>query len=124
MSQSFLAFLFALLTAASPSGGAKSVQPAQPMSQAEMESRVRIDAARELKVQYEDVGIIETTERTWTDQALGCKGLAASNAETASVPGFRIAVKIDKRRLTYHTDRFGRVVQCTAATAPATSARH
>ena len=123
MSQSFLAFLFALLTAASPSGGAKSVQPAQPMSQEEMESRVRIAAARELNVPYEDVGIVETTGRTWTDNALGCKGPGPSDAEPAGISGFRIAVKIDKRRLTYHTDRFGRVVQCTAAIAPATSAR-
>jgi hypothetical protein len=124
VSQSFLAFLFAVLTAASPSGGAKSVQPAQPMSQEEMESRVRIDAARELNVQYGEVGIIETTERTWTDQSLGCKSPARPGAESASISGFRIAVKIDKRRLTYHTDRFGRVVQCTAATAaPASPAK-
>jgi hypothetical protein len=119
VSQSFLAFLFAVLTAASPSGGARSVQPAQPMSQEEMESRVRIDASKQLKVKYEDVTLVETAERTWSDNDLGCKGPGSSATESATVSGFRIAVKVDDRRLTYHTDRFGRVLQCAVAVSRA-----
>jgi hypothetical protein len=88
------------------------------MSQEEMESRVRIDASRQLKVKYEDVTLVETTERTWSDNELGCKP-GPSGTAAATVSGFRIAVKVDTRRLTYHTDRFGRVLQCAVAVSPA-----
>ena len=96
------------------------MQPAQPMSQEEMESRVRIDASKQLKVKYEDVTLVETAERTWSDNELGCKGPGSSATEPATVSGFRIAVKVDDRRLTYHTDRFGRVLQCAVAVSRAT----
>ena len=119
MSQSFLAFLFAFLTAASPSGGPKSVKPVQPMSQEEMESRVRIDASRQLKVTFDDVRVVETSERTWPDNGLGCKERnAASHAQPAATSGFRIVVKANNRPLTYHTDRFGRVLQCERLNGP------
>ena len=92
------------------------------MSQEEMESRVRIDASRQLKTTFDTVRVIESSERTWPDQSLGCTARGAgSNAEAAATAGFRIVVKVDNRPLTYHTDRFGRVLQCAASTADATS---
>ena len=88
-----------------------------------MESRVRIDASRQLKVAFDDVRVLETLERTWPDDRLGCGERSASHTEPASTSGFRIVLKVDSRRLTYHTDRFGRVLQCDAVTAQAVPPR-
>jgi hypothetical protein len=87
------------------------VQPVQPMSRQEMESRVRIDASRTLHVALEDVHIVQVAERTWPDNRLGCKTRAQADAG-AAVAGFRIVIKVKTERMTYHTDRAGRVVRC------------
>ena len=82
-----------------------------------MESRVRIDAARTLHVAFEDVRVVEVAERTWPDDRLGCNARERL-AETAPTPGFRIVVKVKTKRVTYHTDRAGRVVRCAPKKRP------
>ena len=79
--------------------------------------RVRIDAARRLRVTFDDVRIAETAERTWPDRGLGCNARRGV-FEPTPTPGFRILVQAGTRRLTYHTDRFGRLLRCTAPTKP------
>jgi hypothetical protein len=113
VSQSLLSFVFAALTAAGLMGKPAVVQPVELMSRQEMESRVRIDAARTLQVAFEDVRVVEAAERTWPDDRLGCK-TREQPAEAAPIPGFRIVVKVKAKRVTYHTDRAGRVVRCAA----------
>ena len=113
VSQSLLSFVFAALTAAGVLGKPAVVQPVELMSRQEMESRVRIDASRTLLVAFDDVRVIEVSERTWPDERLGCI-TREQPAEAAPTPGFRVVVKVKTNRVTYHTDRAGRVVRCAA----------
>jgi hypothetical protein len=87
------------------------------MSQQEMEVRVRTDAARRLRLTLDEVRVTETAERTWPDRGLGCNARRGV-FEPAPTPGFRILVEASTQRLTYHTDRFGRVLRCTAPAKP------
>jgi len=113
MSASLLSFLFALYAAISPGGTRPRVQP-ELMSQQEMEVRVRIHASRTLKVAFDDVRVLETIETTWPDERLGCSELALA-VDPEPTPGFRVAVKVQAKHTTYHTDRTGRVLKCAAA---------
>jgi hypothetical protein len=83
------------------------------MSQQEMEVRVRIDVARTLKVDFDDVRVIEVTEQTWPDENLGCSR-REGEADPEPTPGFRIVAKAKTRRVIYHTDRAGLVLRCPA----------
>ena len=125
VSASLLSFLFALYAALVPGGTRPRVQP-ELMSQHEMEVRVRIDAARNLKVEFDDVGVLETTAQTWPDERLGCsarKGEVTIAVEPEPTPGFRILVRAKTSRLTYHTDRAGRVLRCANSANPAKSSK-
>lgn len=82
-----------------------------------MEVRVRTDAARRLRVTFEEVRVAETAERTWPDRGLGCNARRGV-LEPTPTPGFRILVQAGATRLTYHTDRFGRVLRCAVPTKP------
>jgi hypothetical protein len=111
VSQSLLSFVFAALTAAGLMGKPVVVQQVELMSRQEMESRVRIDASRTLRVAFEDVRVVEVAERTWPDARLGCTS-REQPAEATPTPGFRVVVNVKAKRVTYHTDRAGRVVRC------------
>jgi hypothetical protein len=113
VSQSLLSFVFAALSAAGLLGKPAVVQPVEPMSRQEMESRVRIDASRTLDVAFNDVRVVDVAERTWPDARLGCNA-REQPAEATPTPGFRVVVKVKAKRVTYHTDRAGRVVRCAA----------
>ena len=71
MSASLLSFLFALYAAIAPGGTRVRVEP-ELMSQQEMEVRVRIDAARTMQIDFEDVRLLQVTAQTWPDERLGC----------------------------------------------------
>jgi hypothetical protein len=108
---SLLSFLFALYAAVSPGGTRVKVQP-ELMSQQEMEVRVRIDAARRLRVAFENVRVLQVAEQTWPDERLGCNTRKLA-VDPVSTPGFRIVARATTTRLTYHTDRrAGRVLRC------------
>jgi hypothetical protein len=114
VSASLLSFLFALYAAIAPGGTRVRVQP-ELMSQQEMEVRVRIDAARNLKVDFDDVRVLQVTGQTWPDERLGCsprKPEVNIEVEPDPTPGFSIVVKAKTSRVTYHTDRTGRVLRC------------
>jgi hypothetical protein len=81
------------------------------MSQQEMEVRVRIDASRKLGVAFDKVRVLQVAERTWPDERLGCSARKPV-ADPAPIPGFRIVARTKATRLTYHTDRTGRVLRC------------
>ena len=117
MTRSCLSRLFAILAAVQVVAAQADVQPVKPMSQQEIEARVRIDAARRLQVTVEEIQIAETVERTWPDRGLGCNARRGV-LEPAPTPGFRILVQAGAQRLTYHTDRFGRVLRCAAPNKP------
>ena len=114
MSASLLSFLFALYAAIAPGGTRVSVEP-ELMSQQEMEVRVRIDAARTMQIDFEDVRLLQVTAQTWPDERLGCSSKKGDGeVKPDPTPGFRILVRAKTNRVTYHTDRTGRVVRCTA----------
>jgi hypothetical protein len=117
LSRSFLVCVFATLAAASVAAGQAGVQPSKPLSQKEMEERVRTDAAARFRVTIDEVRVVEAGERTWPDRGLGCNARRGV-LEPMPTPGFRIVVQTGKRRLTYHTDRFGRLLRCAAPTKP------
>ena len=114
LSASLLSFLFALYAAIAPGGTRVKAQPVL-MSQQEMEVRVRIDASRTRKIDFEDVRLLEVTEQTWPDDRLGCSSRKDEVVKPEPTPGFRMIAKAKTARLTYHTDRNGRVLQCTAS---------
>ena len=95
-------------TAATPSG---------ELSQQEIELRVKADASRRLNVPAQDVRIVEAAERTWPDAGLGCSARRGVLPD-ARTPGFRIVIEAGARRLTYHTDRRGRLLRCTTPAKP------
>ena len=114
LTQSFLSFLFAMLAAVSTGGKPSGVRPVELMSQDEMEARVRIDVSRKLKVKFEEVRVIEASDRMWPDQDLGCTQ-GKDKTEPAPTPGFRIVAQANKQKFIYHTDRAGRVLSCAPA---------
>ena len=117
MTRSCFSLLLAILAGVQAAAAQADVQPVKPMSQQEMEARVRIDAARRLQVTVDEIQIAETVERTWPDRGLGCNARRGV-FEPTPTPGFRILVQAGTQRLTYHTDRFGRVLRCTTPTKP------
>jgi hypothetical protein len=80
-----------------------------------MEVRVRIDASRKLGVAFDKVRVLQVAERTWPDERLGCSARKLA-VEPAPIPGFRIVARARATRLTYHTDRTGRVLRCAVPT--------
>ena len=106
-----------MLAAATAGAGQDDARPVKPLSQAEAETLVRADAARRLKVTLGEVRIAETTERTWPDRGLGCNARRGV-LEPMPTPGYRIVVHAGTRRLTYHTDRLGRMLRCAAPVKP------
>ena len=117
MTQSFLAFLFAMLAAVSTGGKPSGPRPVELMSRDEMEARVRIDISRTLKLKFEEVRVVEASQRMWADQELGCKP-RQNKAESSPTPGFRIVAEANKQKFVYHTDRAGRVLACATAPHP------
>ena len=107
---SLLSFLFALYASVSPGGTRVKVQP-ELMSQQEMEVRVRIDAARKHRVAFENVRVLQVAAQTWPDERLGCSTRKGA-VDPKPIPGFRIVARAKATRLTYHTDRTGRVLRC------------
>ena len=103
-----------MLAAVSTGGKPSGVRPVELMSQGEMEARVRIDVSRKLKVKFEEVSVLEASDRMWPDQELGCNPRKDA-AEPAPTPGFRIVAQARKEKFIYHTDRAGRVLRCTPA---------
>ena len=112
-----LVVLFAALAAAPVAAKQADVPPALPLSQEDLELRVRTDAARRLLVTLSEVQVAEAAARTWPDRGLGCNARRGV-LEPAPTPGFRIVVKSGTRRLTYHTDRFGRLLRCSTPVKP------
>jgi len=112
LSTSLLSFLFAVYSSISPGGTRVRVEP-EPMSRQEMEVRVRIDASRNLHVAFNEVRVLQVSERTWPDERLGCSARKRP-VDPAPTPGFRIVARAKATRLTYHTDRAGRVLRCAA----------
>ena len=102
-----------------PAAARQTPLPAPPgeLSQQETELRVKADVSRRLSVPAQDVRVIESAERTWPDAGLGCNARRGVLPE-ARTPGFRIIVETGARRLTYHTDRRGRLLRCATPGKP------
>jgi hypothetical protein len=90
-----------------------------PLSRAEAETRVKQDLATRLKVEAADIAVVETVEREWPDEGLGCrsrKGLA--EPVPGGVPGYEVTLAHADLKFVYHTDRKGRFVRCDKPPKP------
>lgn len=92
-------------------------KPAVELTQTQTELKVREDVARRLRLQVEDVRVVESAPRTWPDRGLGCTARRGV-FEPMDVPGFLVVAEAGTRRFVYHTDRFGRLVRCPSTTRP------
>jgi hypothetical protein len=112
-----IGFVTAMIEAA-PAGSQAPPQP-QPreLSQQETELRVKAEAARRLRVRPEEVRVVETSERVWPDAGLGCNARRGV-LEPSPTPGFRVIAEAGGRRLTFHTDRHGRLLRCISRPTP------
>jgi hypothetical protein len=99
--------------------GAWQAPPAQPreLSKQETELRVKAEAARRFRVRPEEVSVIETSERVWPDAGLGCNARRGV-LEPSPTAGFRVIAEAGGRRLTFHTDRHGRLLRCISRPTP------
>lgn len=86
-------------------------------TQAETEALVRADLAARLKVGADELRVDEAKSRTWADKSLGCgerKGLE----EPTPVPGYEFTLSYSDKKVTYRTDRHGRLVRCAKPGKP------
>jgi hypothetical protein len=89
----------------------------QELSQQETELRVKAETARRLSVRPDEVRVIEASARVWPDAGLGCNARRGV-LEPSPTRGFRIVAEATGRRLTFHTDRHGRLLRCITRAAP------
>jgi hypothetical protein len=108
MPRSFAVPVFLLLTLA---------DPARPLSRTESEAKVRTELAGKMGVAEETVRVVESEDRTWPDERLGC-GPRRGFGDPLPVAGYRIVLGIGERRYVYHTDRSGRFVRCEPPPKP------
>ena len=116
-----LALVVVLLVAPGPrlagAQDAPSPAPRRELSKSETEALVRRDLAARLRIAATVPRLVESSGRTWPDRHLGCmvrRGLE----ESAPVPGYRFVMEVDGQRVTYHTDRAGRLVRCETPKKP------
>jgi hypothetical protein len=120
--------LLALASLGSAAVAAQDKSAGRALTQVETERRVKDDLARRLRVRAEDVRIVESNARVWTDSGLGCgprRGVfeerrqgVPGDREPTTVPGFEIVAEADGRRSVYHTDRRGRLLRCSTPRKP------
>lgn len=117
MLRSLWATTFVCLLAGGPAtrGGGAEVEK----TQAETEALVRADWAAHLKVSAHEheLKVDEAKSRTWADRSLGCgerKGLE----EPTPVPGYEFTLSYADKKVTYRTDRHGRLVRCSKPGKP------
>ena len=115
-----LAFATALTLSATVAPAAQTPPASKPpLTQAEVETLVRADAARVRGVKPDAVTLVATETRTWKGRGLGCgtprKGL---DEEVPSIEGFLVKVSVGTETLAYHTDRTGRVLLCPTTRKP------
>jgi len=108
MPRSLAVPVFLLLTLADPAG---------PLSRTESEGKVRTELAGKMGVAKETVRVVESEDRTWPDERLGC-GRRRGFGDPLPVAGYRIVLGIGERRYVYHTDRSGRFVRCEPPRKP------
>jgi hypothetical protein len=96
---------------------APSVGQRDELLQQETEARVKAETARRLRVRPEDVRVIETSARVWPDAGLGCNARRGI-LDPSPTPGFRIVAEAGGRKLTFHTDRHGRLLRCITRPTP------
>jgi hypothetical protein len=80
------------------------------LSLADTELLVIDDAAKRLDIPLDSIRVVESTERTWPDEQLGCT--ARRTAEPKPVPGYLIVLDAAGTRQTYHSDRRGHISRC------------
>jgi hypothetical protein len=117
-----LCFLLGTLAVAPAALSIAAEPPAQDsqrveLSQQQIETRVKAEAARRFGVEAEEVRLVDVKARVWPDAGLGCHARRGV-FEPSPVPGFRIVAEADGRRLVYHTDRRGRLLRCATPTKP------
>lgn len=83
----------------------------QAKLRARAESDVTADLARRKQSAPEAIRVVESVERTWPDERLGCVGRQLVG-DPLPVKGFRIVLALDDRRYVYHADRDGHFVPC------------
>ncbi|MEZ4499247.1 MAG: hypothetical protein R2839_04080 [Thermomicrobiales bacterium] len=76
-------------------------------------ARVMEDAAETLGISSDEVSVVSFKSVDWPDTSLGCPEEGGVYA-TVVTPGYRIVVSGGDESLTYHTDRQGVFVNCSA----------
>ena len=71
----------------------------------------KTDLAGRLKIEIDQINVIEVVSITWPDAALGCPVPGKVYAQ-GRVPGYRIGLAVVGRNYAYHTDQTGQVVLC------------
>jgi hypothetical protein len=81
------------------------------VSRAGTEALVKRDLAQRLKVQADQVKVLDASDRTWHDPTFGCsarKGLG----EPTPIPGFAFTLACGGKQYVYHADRSGHIRRC------------
>jgi hypothetical protein len=84
---------------------------------AETESRVKDALAKRLDVEASDIRVVESEERTWPSDLLGCHARRGFG-DPRPVPGYRIVLGVGEKSYVYHTDRKGRFIPCDRPRKP------
>ncbi|HAV78685.1 MAG TPA: hypothetical protein DCX53_15155 [Anaerolineae bacterium] len=71
----------------------------------------KLDLANFLQVDVELISLVDATEMTWPDSAIGCPAPGKVYAQ-GKVPGHRILLNAGDVEYTYHTDLLGQIVYC------------
>jgi hypothetical protein len=73
----------------------------------------RRDLARTESIAVAAIQTLDVTHETWADDCLGA-GRPGQSCTAASIPGFRVMLKLGSRTFEYHTDQSDRAVNATA----------
>jgi hypothetical protein len=78
------------------------------------------DLANRLKIDVNQVSLIEAAEVIWPNAALGCPAPGKVYA-TGRVPGYRVRLQANGVEYTYNTDLTGQVILCPDPDEPFTN---
>jgi len=96
-----------------PTKVAESIMPETPLSPEEQKAadKAREILADELKIDPEDVTIVEVKRVTWRDGSLGCPKPGMMYTQVIT-PGFKVTAEVDGKTYSIHMDERGNGLVC------------
>jgi len=104
-------------SAAATSAPAPSNHMAAALLPQDIEALVKADLAALLAVAVGDIRIVETVERTWYNDSLGCH-IRSGVPVDRPIPGYLIRLEHQAETYNYHTDQHGHFIRCPAPSKP------